>query len=288
MSLPDPGVLQRLTVVVVTHHSAHCVADMARTLAPFPHVVVVDNASDDNTPALLRQQLPHATVLPLPTNVGFGVANNHALEQVSTPFALLLNPDCHITPEAVAELLATADAHPDAAIVAPQLLGDNGQPQLNYGWLRWHWAARGPGATGPLCVGHACAAAWLLRCGQDHWRFDSDFFLYYEDEDLCARVLQARRSVLIAPAAQATHANRGSVKGKSVLRSEWRRGYHHSRSKILFMAKHRSTEQARRTRQRGLWLGGLELAVRLLTLQPRLIARSAGRWAGTWSAPCPR
>jgi hypothetical protein len=54
------------------------------------------------------------------------------------------------------------------------------------------------------------------------------------------------------------------------------------------MGKHRSAEHAQRTRQRGLWLGGLELAVRLLTLQPRLIARSAGRWAGTWSAPCPR
>ena len=287
MNLSDPGMLQRLTVVVVTHHSAHCVTDMARTLAPFPKVVIVDNASDDDTPALLRQQLPQANVLALPNNVGFGAANNYALDQVTTPFALLLNPDCHITSEAVVQLLDVANAHPDAAIVAPQLLGNNGQPQLNYGWLRWHWNARGPGATGPLCVGHACAAAWLLRCDENRWRFDSDFFLYYEDEDLCARVLQAHRSVLIAPGAQAIHANRGSVKGKSALRSEWRRGYHHSRSKILFMGKHRSTEQARRTRQHGLWLGGLELLVRLITLQPRLIARSAGRWAGTWSAPCP-
>lgn len=279
--------LQRLTVVVVTHHSAHCVPDMVRTLKPFPHVVVVDNASDDGTVALLHQHMPHAKVLPLPVNLGFGVANNQALEQVATPYALLLNPDCHITPQAAAELLAAADMYPDAAIVAPQLLGDGGQPQLNYGWLRWQWSARGPGASGPLCVGHACAAAWLLRCDQNRWRFDSDFFLYYEDEDLCARVLQAHRSVLIVPAAQAVHANRGSVKGKSVLRSEWRRGYHHSRSKILFMGKHRSTEWARRTRLRGLWLGGLEVVIRLLTLQPRLIARSAGRWAGTWSAPCP-
>jgi len=282
-----PELLQRLTVVVVTHHSAHCVADMARTLAPFPHVVVVDNASDDNTPDLVRQQLPHAIVLPLPENVGFGAANNHALDRTSTPFALLLNPDCHITPEAAAELVATADTYPDAAIIAPQLIGDAQKAQLNYGWLRWHWSARGPGATGPLCVGHACAAAWLLRRETTPWRFDNDFFLYYEDEDLCARVLQAHRSVLIAPSAQAIHANRGSVKGKSILRSEWRRGYHHSRSKILFMRKHRSTEQALRTRRRGLWLGGLELIIRLLTLQPRLIARSAGRWAGTWSADCP-
>ena len=46
MDLPT---LDQVTVVVVTHHSAHCVADMARTLAPFPHVVVVDNAPEPDT-----------------------------------------------------------------------------------------------------------------------------------------------------------------------------------------------------------------------------------------------
>ena len=133
-------------------------------------------------------------------------------------------------------------------------------------------------------MGHACAAAWLLRCDAQCWRFDTDFFLYYEDEDLCLRIFNARQGVLIDPAAVATHANRGSVKGGSVVKAEWGRGYHHSRSKIVFMRKHHSPAAARRTRRQALWLGGLELLLRVLTLQPRLIGRSAGRWAGMWSA----
>lgn len=276
--------LQRVTVVSVTHHSAHCVPAMARTLLPFAQAIVVDNASDDTTLAELAARIPHAQVIALPANVGFGVANNRALDAVATPYALLLNPDCHIEPEAVARLVATADTWPGAAIVAPQLLDAQGRPELNYGWLRWLGAARTPGAEGPLCVGHACAAAWLLRCDAHTWRFDPGFFLYYEDEDLCARALAARAPVIIEPRATAVHANRGSVRGRSPARAEWLRGYHHSRSKVRFQCKHRGRAEAARVRRRGLWTGAAEVVARVLLLNPRLLARSAGRWWGLWTA----
>lgn len=279
--------LERLTVVAVTHHSAHCVPAMAAALERFPHVVVVDNASTDDTLAQLAAHLPRAAVLPSGRNLGFGVANNMALDRVRTPYALLLNPDCQIDPASAAQLVETADAWPAAAIVAPQLRNGEGAKELNYGWLRWLWAGRGPAAEGPLCVGHACAAAWLLRCtaeAEARWRFDPGFFLYYEDEDLCARVFRARQMVLIEPRAQAVHANRGSVRGRSPLRAEWGRGFHHSRSKIRFQAKHRGVQPALRTRRKALWLGALEVLLRLPLLNPRLLARSAGRWWGMWTA----
>lgn len=277
--------LDRVTVVVVTHHSAHCVPDMARALASFPQVVVVDNASDDDTPALVQAQLPQARVLALPRNLGFGTANNRGLALVDTPYALLLNPDCHITPDAVRQLMTTAEAWPQAAIVAPQLLDSEGHPQLNYGWPRWLGQSQGEGATGVVAVGYACAAAWLLRMDKPStpaWRFDEDFFLYYEDEDLCARLFKAGQLVLVDPHARATHANRGSVRGRAVLASEWRRGYHHSQSKILFWQRHMGAALAQRVHRKALWTGGLEFVLRLFTLHPRLIARSLGRWVGMW------
>lgn len=280
----DLAALRRVTVVVVTHHSAHCVPALATHLAAFPHVVVVDNASDDKTPALVRKALPQAQVLKLKRNLGYGAANNRALDRVSTPYALLLNPDCVVDASAVSLLVATADACPTAAIVAPQLMDDRGRPQMNYGWPRWCWTSHGAGAQGLTGVGYACAAAWLLRVDAHHWRFDESFFLYYEDEDLCARVFKTGYQVLIQPEARAVHANRGSVKGRSVVGAEWRRGYHHSRSKIRFLARHVSRRTALGVRQRALWSGGVELLLRLLTVQPRLIARSAGRWLGMWHA----
>lgn len=285
MPLTDtPPGLKQVTVIIVTYDSAHCIAALSRALANVPNVVVVDNASRDGTPAAVASLMPNARVMVNTTNVGFGAANNLGLDTVSTPYALLLNPDCTITPESIDRLVTTASDLPNAVVVAPQLLDGQGQPQLNYGWSRHLWHSRGPAASGPVSVGNACAAAWLLRCDTPAWRFDTDFFLYYEDEDLCLRILKAGKEVVIEPRSTAVHINRGSVRGASPWRTEWGRGFHHSRSKILFQRKHRGMALARRTRLSALMLGSVEVMLRLLLMRPRLIARSAGRMAGMWHA----
>lgn len=279
--------LDQVTVIIVTYDSAHCIAALSHALASLPHVTVVDNASQDGTPAEVARLMPHAQVRVNPVNLGFGAANNLGLDGVNTPYALLLNPDCLITPDSIARLVDTANALPHAAVVAPQLLDERGHPQINYGWQRFAWASRGPGADGPTSVGNACAAAWLLRCAGQSWRFDTDFFLYYEDEDLCLRVLRAKQEVVIEPRSTAVHINRGSVRGASPWRTEWGRGFHHSRSKILFQRKHHGLAHAQHTQRLALVSGVVEVFLRLLLLRPYLIARSAGRLAGMWHAFSP-
>ena len=100
--------LDQVTVVVVTHHSAHCLAGLNTLLQHCPHVIVSDNASNDGTPEQARTLWPQGIVLAHPRNLGFGAANNSALAQVTTPFAFLLNPDCEITPQALLALMAQA------------------------------------------------------------------------------------------------------------------------------------------------------------------------------------
>jgi N-acetylglucosaminyl-diphospho-decaprenol L-rhamnosyltransferase len=279
--------LDQVTVIIVTYDSAHCIAALSEALASLPHVTVVDNASQDGTPAEVARLMPHANVIVNPVNLGFGAANNLGLDAVRTPYALLLNPDCLITPDSIARLIQTANEFPNAAVVAPQLLDGHGKPQINYGWPRFAWTSRGAGADAPVSVGNACAAAWLLRCTGQPWRFDTDFFLYYEDEDLCLRMLKARQEVVIEPRSTAVHVNRGSVRGASPWRTEWGRGFHHSRSKILFQRKHKGLQLAQQTRRLALMLGVVEVFLRLLLLRPYLIARSAGRLAGMWHAFSP-
>ncbi len=274
--------LNLVTVITVTFNSAHCLPALGASLSRFPHVIVVDNGSDDGCAGQTPMHLPQARVLALSENLGFGAANNRALALVDTPFALLLNPDCEISAQAVQQLLYTANIWPQAAVVAPQLLQANGKPEVNYRWPQLLWRSRGlAAAEGPACVGFVCGAAMLLRISAFGGRFfDEQFFLYYEDDDLCTRLFKQGQAMLIDPAATATHRSRGSVRGSNPLRSEYIRGYHHAQSKLTFLGKHKSKISAKLCRRNLLLVTALTLPLRLALFSPKLLARMWGRWCG--------
>ena len=280
--MADTDQLKQVTVITVTYNSAHCLAALGAALIDFPNVIVVDNGSDDGCAALTPSHLPQAHVLALSKNLGFGAANNRALAQVQTPFALLLNPDCEITPQAVQQMLLTAAQWPDTAMVAPQLLQPNGQAEVNYRWPHLLWNSRGPAITeGPACVGFVCGAAMLLRMSTFEGQFfDEQFFLYYEDDDLCTRLFNRHQAMVIDPNATATHRSRGSVRGKSPLRSEYLRGYHHAQSKLIYARKYKSIIAARQQQRKLLWQTALALVLRVLVPSPRHVARMVGRLFG--------
>ena len=267
---------------MVTYNSAHCLATQKELLSSCPHIIVVDNASLDNSTIQARRCFPRARVKVMATNLGFGAANNHALRETQTEYALLLNPDCEINSEHIIRLVDTADIYPDAAIVAPQLLTADKRPEINYRWPQMVWRSSGPGASAPTCVGFVCGAAMLLRLsafnGDDF--FDERFYLYYEDDDLCLRLWQQKKSLIINPDCLAIHRSRGSVRGPKPWRSEYWRGYHHAQSKLTFTRLHCSPKDAQ-TQRRMLIAGTiLSLPLRIVVMAPRLVARMFGRLKG--------
>ncbi len=283
MNDSQPGVtVNDLTVIIVTYNSAHCIAALASGLRDVPHILVVDNASDDETVASVQAQLPQAQVLVNSANLGFGAANNRALRQIRTRYALLLNPDCLPNADFLDGIVQAARRFPQAAIIAPHLLRRRGAVELSYRWPATHWVSTGPEAEGPCSVGFVCGAVMLLNMSvmQQVGFFDESFFLYYEDEDLCQRVFLAQRDIVLVPEVSIAHLSRGSVRGGSPLKSEYLRGYHHAQSKLVFERKYFGGSAAARLRWKTLSLAILTLAVRLLLPQPRYLARLTGRIAG--------
>lgn len=281
--------LDRVTAIVVTFNSAHCMATLAVGLAGMRHVIVVDNASQDATLADVARHLPQARVLTNASNIGFGAANNRALAQAVTPFVLLVNPDCAFEPQALVALLACADAHPSASMLGPQLTGRRGELDVSYRWASSAWVSRGPQADGALCVGFMSGACMLIR--SDPLRaiggFDEAFFLYYEDDDLCLRLQQRGGVLIIEPASRVHHQSRGSVGGQARAGAEYGRGYHHIQSKFLFACKHRGGAPTRMRRATFIGLAAAEALLRLVVLDRSRAARAWGRAVGAarWHAP---
>ena len=279
---PVRDALDRVTVLIVTYNSAHCIESLARGLAGVPNVIVVDNDSGDDTCERVRALMPWARLIVSPTNRGYGAANNAALAQVATEFALLLNPDCLTDATQIAALVEAMQAWPGATLAVPQLTDASGELQVNYSWPRDAWAPKTGEATGVLNVGYACAAVMLIRMERlaPIGFFDPLFFLYYEDEDLCQRVFQARGQIQVLPDVRVTHLSRGSVKGDRPWLAEYGRGFHHAQSKLLFTWKHAGVDAARRQRRRVLASSVLNVLARVLLPSPRHLARAWGRFQG--------
>lgn len=274
--------LKKLTVIVVTFNSAHCIPALSATLKYLPNVIFVDNASTDETCEVASTLIPNAKIIENKKNMGFGAANNLALSEVKTEFALLLNPDCVPESPFFEDLVAKAQYFPDAAMIAPQLLKKDGAPQIDYRWVSTGWISTGPAAEGACSVGFVCGAAILLNMPvmKEIGFFDEDYFLYYEDEDLCTRVIQNKKSIVLIPDVALKHLSRSSSKGKSPLKNEYIRGYHHAQSKLIYESKHGSNRKLNLLKWKTLMLAILVFGVRLLFPQPRYLARVFGRIRG--------
>lgn len=274
-----PMNLNRVTVICVTFQSERLVPTLARTLNQFDHVIVVDNASSDHTVRSLRAAVPHAVVLENARNLGFGTANNRALREVRTDYALLLNPDCEIDQHNLQILVDTADHFERAGLIAPQAYSGT-QPQISYNNAYFEPIARKPYQVpdGVACAKFVIACCLLVRISAFGGRFfDERFFLYCEDDDLCLQTYQRGYECLIQPAAQVQHAGGGSS-GKS-MRVEYIKGYHHALSRRILVRKHVGPLADLKLRARHLALAPLALLAYGLTLNTAALAKWAGRIA---------
>jgi N-acetylglucosaminyl-diphospho-decaprenol L-rhamnosyltransferase len=270
------------TVVIVTYNSAHCLPSLSRSLSKLKNIIFVDNASEDSTIESIKASLPHAKIIPLEKNLGFGAANNQALKIVQTTYALLLNPDCEIKEDFFPNLITSANQFIDAAIIAPHLISRDGSIEINYRWPITYWKSKGDKADGPCCVGFVCGAVMLIKLSemQGIGFFDEEFFLYYEDDDLCQRVFKEKKQIILDPTLEVIHYSRGSVRGGNPLKHEFIRGFHHAQSKLLFEKKYFGERRYQQLKIKTLILAILNLIPRILIPYPRYLARLAGRILG--------
>lgn len=279
---PDIDALGRVTVVSVTHQSAGVIAGFLAACPPGLAVIVVDNASSDAGPALA--EAAGARVIRSTRNAGFGAGCNLGAAAAATEFVLFANPDARISAAAVAALVAAADAFPDAAILAPRIVDEAGRPVRSWdaGQLRRRRLGRRreaePWPEGPCCVEHASGACLLVRRAAGIG-FDEGFFLYYEDDDLCAEARRRGRSVVLVPAAEVAHAggaSSGSAAGLTAFKAR-----HMAWSRLRFAQKHAGTGPARREARARLMHHAGKALGHALTLSGAKLRADLGGLAGT-------
>jgi GT2 family glycosyltransferase len=217
-------------------------------------VIVVDNASRE-TAAALRPFQNRLQVIRNSENLGFTRANNRGMAGARGEYLLFLNSDTRINPDALARLVAFADAHPQAGAVGPLVLNSDGTFQLSFGRPFsifsefWQKAVATPRARradlGKLKtreVGWVSGCCLLTR--RDYFPegkvFDEEIFLYFDDSKLCARLRKMGKKVYFFPGASIIHYG-----GASVSSLPARTAVEYRRSQLHIYRKHLPAWQSR-------------------------------------------
>ena len=271
---------QSLAVVIVSFNVRHeldaCLESVVGHTDPFPAtIVVVDNASQDGTPEMVREHWPTVRLIEAGANIGFSRANNLGIRATESEYVLLLNPDTVTPPGAISALVRGLATQPDAAAAGPRIVDQNGVAELSFGWTMGPFGELRQKVLGSLyrrrvgLVVHR-VERWTREAVEREWvsgacllirrhdleavgLLDERYFMYAEDVDLCVALRQRGRKIVFVPQSEIVHL-RGRSAGRNPHTERLRR-----QSQLAYYEKHHPG-----------WLPIVQWYLRLTGKQPHL------------------
>ena len=261
-TVPDPVV----TVVIVAHSVR---GELERALASIDahaamevEVILVDNASIDDTLAWVAEAHPEVQVVSLPQNIGVA-ARDHGLRRSTGRYTMFLDSDAALTEGALPALVRALDENPAWGLVGPRLVYDDGSLQ--------HSTRRYPPLLLPLLrrppldrffedsarvrrylmadepydrarpVLYVLGACQLFRTSLARVAgpFDDSVFLGWDDADWCIRIRDAGGEVVYFPSATVVHAYRRLTAKQPVSRAALKQLSAHARFQLKYLRRRR-------------------------------------------------
>lgn len=227
--------------------------------SPESEIIVADNASTDDSVAVMRNEFPSVPLLLLDKNYGFAEGYNRALQQVDAEYYVLLNSDVEVAEGWLAPLLEYMNVHEDVAACQPKLLSQKEKHLFEYAGAAGGFLDR---YGYPFCRGRifdavesdegqydtitdlfwATGAALMVRSA-DYWSaggLDGTFFAHMEEIDLCWRLRSRGKSIVCIPQSMVYH-----VGGATLNKENPRKTYLNFRNNLLMLYKNLPKEELR-------------------------------------------
>jgi GT2 family glycosyltransferase len=229
----------RLSIIIVNYNTrellAHCLESLfkgyRREIANHEYeVILVDNASSDDSVVMTKHNFPWVTILHNTQNDGFAKANNQGIVRSKGKYILLLNPDTLVEPIALNTLISYLDSHSQAGIVTGKIVLTSGKlddachrgfptpwrAMTHFSGLSrlfphslffngYHLGYRGMDTSHEIDAGVGACLMIRRQVGEMVGWLDEDYFWYGEDLDLCFKVKQAGFQVVYIPVQVVIH-----------------------------------------------------------------------------------
>ncbi|HEY9750664.1 MAG TPA: glycosyltransferase family 2 protein [Allocoleopsis sp.] len=249
-----------VSIILVNYNGINVILDCLNSIEAFVQsvayeVIVVDNASTDGSPEIVAQKFPQVHFIQLTQNLGFGAGNNVGAKVAKGDFLFLLNTDTILICDPLPHLLELMQSRPDVGMIGPQLLNPDKTLQLSVVpaiSLRGEYQAqqqlkqyRNPQNQAAISqkfqtiqeVEIIIGAAIFIRkkLFDSLGGFDENFFMYFEESDLCQRSRNQGWKILYTPKTALIH-----LHGQSVSQRADAMAIEYRKSQLYYYQKHHS------------------------------------------------
>ncbi len=216
-----------ITAVITSFRSEKKIINCIKSLGNDIKIIVIENSND----ALLKEKLEkinnNLKCILSDKNLGYAKGNNLGLSLVKTKYALIINPDAEVENKAINNFFLSASHKPDFAIIAPYI-------QENKDDI----STEPPKKIYEVKNVKGFAMFMNLEQFQDTGFFDENFFIYFEEIDLCRRLTQNKKKIFLDSNIKIYHAGGTSHDEEINFEMEKSRNWHWMWSTFYFHKKH--------------------------------------------------
>ena len=212
-----------ITIIIVSYKSQKMIIRNLEIIKKFPTIIINNSRSDKfNT---LIDDFKNIKLITPDLNLGYGRANNLGVNQSKTPYFLIVNPDILLNEKLINTLYSTfLNYNDDIGVVGPALFDSNMKRRTN-GSISHVKKIRGSKLSSSInnipednmCCDFLVGCCLFMK--KDFFMelggFDKDFFMYFEDNDLCDRIIKNGKTVVEVPSAKVIHLENSSSKKNS-------------------------------------------------------------------------
>jgi N-acetylglucosaminyl-diphospho-decaprenol L-rhamnosyltransferase len=216
---------KELTIVIVTFKSESRLLACINSIPNNIDIIIVENSDNSNFKKYIENKYNNVKCILTGSNKGYAVANNIGLNIVKTKYALVLNPDAILEKEAINNFLKTANKFKNFWLIGP---GNDQATDQNF---KKNYIAEVDNLRGFAIFFN------MLNFKQNF--FDENYFLYFEEIDLCKKVKDNKGKIYLDKNIIIKHEGASSVDKTKKFELEKNRNWHWMWSTFYFHKKHK-------------------------------------------------
>ena len=196
--------IKDITVIIVTYKSEKKIISCIDSLDPNINIIVIENSNNKDFKNNIEKKYSNVKCFLSENNLGYAKANNIGLKQTNTKYALILNPDTVVSKNAIEKFIDRTKVNIDFKIIGPVNFQDQ---KIDFKNIK--------NKNDLIEVKNIKGFAMFLNMKKfNNIFFDENYFLFFEEIDLCTRIIQENEKIYIDPNIEIFHEGGKSVESE--------------------------------------------------------------------------